>query len=393
MFSFHLVLLACAHLFTDFYAGFLIPLLSHFQTFLNLTIAQVSVLPMVLAVFGSILQPVFGIFGDRYNKKIFVVSGVLCAALFMSSICFSPNLITLIFMLIIGASGIASFHPNGAASVVSLSNQNLTFMMSFFLMAGCVGLGGAPFIITIIVSNWGVNQLWITLFPGILLAILLFRKLPAASPPESRTSLTGLKLIIEKKSWPVWLMFSIMFLRSVVITGFMSFLSILLTERGDSFQKSGIAISVFLISGTTGGLIGGYISDYVSRKGVIIISSILACPLLLCFLHGGGTYSIIFLSLGGMTIFAATALNVLIVQEFYPGMASAVSGIAMGVVWGSAGLMLPIIGKLADLYSMQTALEIVAYLAPVAGILVFFLPDINKKTGNHNLLTVNGCKK
>ncbi len=377
LFSFHLILLTSAHLLNDFYAGFLIPLLSHFQTVLHLTIAQVSVLPMVLAVFGSILQPLFGIGGDRFNKKIFVVSGVLCSALFMSTICFSPNFITLIFMLIIGASGVASFHPNGAASVAILSNYNSTFLMSLFLMAGCVGLGVAPFIIASIVSIWGIDTLWVASFPGILLAILLFKRLPVVSPQENRVSLSSLKVLVDRASWPVWLMIFIMFLRSIVITSFMCFLSILLTERGDSFQKSGVAISVFLMSGTIGGLLGGYISDYINRRIVICASSILACPLLLFFL-GSWEYSIIFLSFSGITIFSASAVNVLTVQELCPGMASAVSGIAMGFVWGTAGLTLPIIGKLADLYSMQTALEIVVYLAPIAGILALLLPNIDK---------------
>ncbi|MFQ5786386.1 MAG: hypothetical protein ACE5H1_00230, partial [Thermodesulfobacteriota bacterium] len=45
-----IILLTFAHLFNDFYAGFLIPLLSYFQASLHLTITQVSVLPTVLAV-------------------------------------------------------------------------------------------------------------------------------------------------------------------------------------------------------------------------------------------------------------------------------------------------------------------------------------------------------
>jgi hypothetical protein len=61
-------------------------------------------------------------------------------------------------------------------------------------------------------------------------------------------------------------------------------------------------------------------------------------------------------------------------------MSSSVSGISMGLVWGSAGLMLPIIGYIADLYSMETSLVIVAWLAPIAGLLVFLLPDINNPT-------------
>jgi hypothetical protein len=52
----------------------------------------------------------------------------------------------------------------------------------------------------------------------------------------------------------------------------------------------------------------------------------------------------------------------------------------MGLVWGAAGLMLPIIGSIADHYSMATSLGVVAYLAPIAGLLVFLLPDINNPT-------------
>ena len=157
-------------------------------------------------------------------------------------------------------------------------------------------------------------------------------------------------------------------------------MSILFAERGLSIQKSGIAISIFLISGTVGGLTGGYLADYINKKIIIATSSILACPLLIWFLHESAIYSMVLLGLSGMVIFAAAPVNVLIVQRFYPGMVSAVSGIAMGLVWGAAGLMLPLIGNLADHYSMEISLEIVAYLTPIAGVLVFLLPNIDNPT-------------
>jgi FSR family fosmidomycin resistance protein-like MFS transporter len=157
-------------------------------------------------------------------------------------------------------------------------------------------------------------------------------------------------------------------------------MSILFTEKGISMQKGGIAISIFLISGSIGGLIGGYLADRINRKIVIACSSIFACPLLLWFLDSSGTLSIVLLGVSGMVIFAASAVNVLIVQRLCPDMASSVSGISMGLVWGAAGLMLPLIGSIADHYSMATSLGIVAYLAPIAGLLVFLLPDINNPT-------------
>lgn len=376
-----IILLTFAHLFNDFYAGFLIPLLSYFQISLHLTITQVSVLPTVLAVFGSILQPVFGFLGDRFDKKhFFVVSGVLCSAIFLSSICFAPNFIVLALMLMIGASGVAAFHPNGAASVAALSDNKSTFVMSIFLMVGCVGLAGAPFVITLIVSLHGFSKLWLLSLPGIILALILIKMPGIPGNQDNNTSLSDLKVLFARTSRPLWIMFLIMFMRSIVVTSFISFMSILFTEKGISMQKGGIAISIFLISGSIGGLIGGYLADRINRKIIIVCSSIFACPLLLWFLNSSGTLSIVLLGASGMVIFAATAINVLIVQRLCPNMASAVSGISMGLVWGSAGLMLPIIGYIADHYSMATSLGVVTYLAPIAGLLVFLLPDINNPT-------------
>ena len=253
-----IVLLTFAHLFNDFYAGFLIPLLSYFQTTLHLTITQVSVLPTVLAVFGSILQPLFGFLGDRFNKKhFFVVAGVLCSAIFLSSICLAPNFIILVLMLMIGASGVAAFHPNGVATVAGLSQNRSTFQMSIFLMVGCIGLAAAPYVITLIVSSHGLGKLWLLSIPGVILALILIKILPGIPVSKSNARLSDLKVLFERTSRPLWIMFLIMFTRSIVITSFISFMSILFTEKGISMQKSGIAISIFLISGSIGGLIGG----------------------------------------------------------------------------------------------------------------------------------------
>ncbi|WP_096893944.1 MFS transporter [Candidatus Scalindua japonica] len=372
-----ILLLTFSHLFNDFYAGFLMPLLSYFQSHLHLTITQVSILPTVLAVFGSILQPVFGFLGDRFSKKLFVVTGVLCSAIFMSCIGFAPNFILLIFMLIFGASGVASFHPNGAATVAGLIQNRSTFLMSIFLMAGCIGLAGAPFIITSIVSFGGFNKLWLLSLPGVILSLILIKVLPGFHGNNSKTRLSDFKILFVRTSRPLWIMFLIMFTRSVVITSFMSFMSILFTERGLTMHRSGIAISTFLVSGSIGGLIGGYLSDKIGRKIIIAGSSIFACPLLLWFLHADGNFSMILLGLSGMVIFGASAVNILIVQRLCPDMASSIAGISMGLVWGSAGLMLPVVGYIADHHNMWTSLRIVALTLPLAGMLVLMLPDID----------------
>ena len=373
-----IILLTSAHLFNDFYAGFLMPLLSYFQSHLHLTITQVSILPTILAVFGSILQPLFGFLGDRFNKKLFVVSGVLCSALFLSCIGLAPNFTLLILMLVIGASGVAAFHPNAAATVARLTQNKSSFTMSIFLMVGCIGLAGAPFIITSIATSGGFSKLWMLSLPGVILALILVKTLTIDHENKSSTKLSDFKILFARKSRPLWIMFLIMFIRSLVITSFMSFMSILFTAKGLTMHRSGIAISTFLICGSVGGLIGGYLADKISRKIIIACSSIIACPLLLWFLKADGNFAMILLGLSGMVILAASAVNVLIVQRLCPDMAGSIAGISMGFVWGSAGLMLPVVGYVADHYSMETSLRIAAYMLPIAGMLVLVLPNIDR---------------
>jgi len=373
-----IILLTSAHLFNDFYAGFLMPLLSYFQSHLHLTITQVSILPTILAVFGSILQPLFGFLGDRFNKKLFVVSGVLCSALFLSCIGLAPNFTLLILMLVIGASGVAAFHPNAAATVARLTQNKSTFTMSIFLMVGCIGLAGAPFIITSIATSGGFSKLWMLSLPGVILALILVKTLTIDHENKSSTKLSDFKILFARKSRPLWIMFLIMFIRSLVITSFMSFMSILFTAKGLTMHRSGIAISTFLICGSVGGLIGGYLADKISRKIIIACSSIIACPLLLWFLKADGNFAMILLGLSGMVVLAASAVNVLIVQRLCPDMAGSIAGISMGFVWGSAGLMLPVVGYIADHYSMETSLRIAAFMLPTAGMLVLILPNIDR---------------
>jgi FSR family fosmidomycin resistance protein-like MFS transporter len=250
--------------------------------------------------------------------------------------------------------------------------------MSIFLMVGCIGLALAPFIITSIASAGGFNKLWLLSIPGVILALILIKTLSIDHENRSSTKLSDFKILFAGKSRPLWIMFLIMFIRSLVTTSFMSFMSILFTAKGLSMHRSGIAISTFLISGSAGGVIGGYLADKISRKIIIAGSSIIACPLLLWFLKADGNFAMILLGLSGMVVLAASAVNVLIVQRLCPDMAGSIAGVSMGLVWGSAGLMLPVVGYIADHYSMETSLRIAASMLPISGILVLALPNIDR---------------
>ncbi|MHC4138827.1 MAG: MFS transporter, partial [Planctomycetota bacterium] len=112
-------------------------------------------------------------------------------------------------------------------------------------------------------------KLWLLSLPGVILALILFKVLTGEHETKRGARLSDLKILFVRKSRPLWIMFLIMFTRSVVITSFMSFMSILFTEKGLTMHQSGIAISTFLISGSIGGVIGGYLADKTGRKIII----------------------------------------------------------------------------------------------------------------------------
>ena len=78
--------------------------------------------------------------------------------------------------------------------------------MSIFLMVGCIGLAGAPFIITSIVSSGGFNKLWLLSIPGVILAIILTKVLTGVHETGSGAKLSDLKILFVKKSRPLWIM-------------------------------------------------------------------------------------------------------------------------------------------------------------------------------------------
>src|SRR5215831_6693214 len=82
--KFTIALLSTAHLTLDSYSSFLFQLLPLLATKLRLTPAQVGLVPPMLTVASSLMQPVYGVISDRYLKRSMVVFGPLIAAVFLS---------------------------------------------------------------------------------------------------------------------------------------------------------------------------------------------------------------------------------------------------------------------------------------------------------------------
>ena len=91
-----------------------------------------------------------------------------------------------------------------------------------------------------------------------------------------------------------------------------------------------------------------------------------------CFGPGVGNIPL-FLAAGFLFDLAVTT-SIVLAQRILPQNTSTATGLMMGFSWGTAGLMIPVVGILAETTTVPTALAIVSTLLIPAGILVSLLP-------------------
>jgi FSR family fosmidomycin resistance protein-like MFS transporter len=78
--------------------------------------------------------------------------------------------------------------------------------------------------------------------------------------------------------------------------------------------------------------------------------------------------------LGGVVLLSTVPVNVVMAQELIPQSASVVSALMMGFAWGMGGMMVPIVGKIADIAGLKKALMLIVLLPTFGFLLSLLLP-------------------
>ena len=372
--------LSLGHALNDFYATMLNPVLVELGKRYALSKPQTQMLPALIAIFGSVAQPLAGIFGDRVGRKWLVVAGTLLAAVFMPAIGYAPNLAWLVVLLILGATGVSVFHPNSAAMVAGKASRR-GLSLAVFLTGGAVGLALAPYVVTQLVSRTSDLRglVWLCV-PGVALALAFAVTLPSAVATHTSHRQANWHELLGPGSGVLWLLFAVATLRSASFTAFSTFMGHLSEQRGWDITQRGVALSVFLGLMAVGGILGGWLSDWVNRRLLLVLSSAAACPLMMAFAGCQDfAWALFFLVLAGLVGSVATPMIIVLAQGLCPSNQSTASGLMMGLAWGVSGLFLPLIGALAEMDAVQTsgALVVVSASMGVAALLGLFLPSFD----------------
>ncbi len=368
--------ITAAHIAVDFYMTLFPPLLAVFKVHFDLSLVQTSLLPAVVGVFGALPQPFMGYLGDRGNRMALAAGGLLVCGVFISMMGLAPTAWMLAILLFVSALGSSVFHPTAGGLVTAFAPGRPNFALSIFLTGGTLGMAISPITSTQIVERAGLPSLWLLAFPCVLISAALYwtsRKARSRPTVESgeRLSLAFLKTAAMR---PLWTLYAISVLRSLIHSGYVSFTALLGLELGWTTGRIGWILSAFLVASTAGRLVGGYVADRVSPRKLLALSSLLSMPFFVAFTAGEGTASVALYFAAGFIFEMGLSTNIVLAQQILPRNTSTATGLMMGFAWAVAGCLIPLVGLLSDAYSVSFAMTCVSFLLLPAAVLVALLP-------------------
>jgi len=353
----------------------------------GLTFTQIGLIIAVRAAAGSFTQPLFGLFVDRRGSGRTLILSLIWTSIIMSLIGIAPSYWWLLLITALGPLACALYHPLGSALLREGSApERVGTLTSLYIVAGSVGYAFAPVVSVAIVSRLGLSGTLFLCLPGLAVAVALIAmgvldaKLSrdGAIPVDAKSE--GEKSIFDYSQWLASpgqvLMLSITaILRSWAYVGLVNFLPIYYVSRGYSPEYGSYMLSLFLISGSVGTLLGGRLSDQWGRRPVTAGSLVLALFCLAGYLHSNGAAQVVLLAATGFTLLSSMSVTTVHAQELMVGHTGMAAGLMMGLVYGLGGIGASFSGRIADVYSLHTALLTLVVVLIPAIVTVLAVPD------------------
>ncbi len=309
-------------------------------------------------VTSSFTQPVIGWLSDSKGFAVNVSISLFISAIFVALMGITQNYSLIMLFAICAALGHACFHPAALSMVSRLcTSANRGRITSYFVVGGNFGYAIGPVIAGVLVWWLGLPGLLLLIFPAIIMVFSLRHLLPGGmtSACEVHTApvfATG--EVPSKKPFVILMIASI--LRAWAVFAAMTFLPMYLVMQGYTLVTSTTIVTLMLLCGVGGQVVGGQISDRIGRKEFMVFALICAIPAFYLFFVSSGLVAICAILLFGFFLWSTFAVAVAMSHELLPQNVGLASGIMLGFAIGFGGLGVAVNGIIADHYSLATAL-------------------------------------
>jgi FSR family fosmidomycin resistance protein-like MFS transporter len=356
-----LITIAGGHAVHDSFTAFLAPLLPRFVEKLSLSNTAAGLLSTFLQLPG-LLQPVIGHLADRTTLRWLVVLGPAVTATAMSVLGWAPTYAVLALLLLLAGLSVAAFHATAPVAVGYLAGKQLGRGMGFFMVGGELGRTIGPLVVVSALAVMSLESMAFLALAGIATSVVLHIRLRDASLRGGgdgeripwRTAVRAMRGLML-------LLAGLVAVRSMMMMSVTIFLPIFLTEEGTSIWLAGAALSIVEAAGIAGALAGGWLSDHVGRKAVLVFGHIAAPSALLLFLVADGAVRIALLPVIGFTLLAIPPVIMAIVQERFPETRALANGLFLSINFAIRSVAAITFGAVGDVFGLNTAMLIAAF--------------------------------
>lgn len=360
------VSLSLAHLLNDWYMNYIQTLLPFLVT-AGLGVSKGAFLISAFTITSSLIQPVLGYLVDQKNQRWMVYVGTIWMAVLISFIGLLKNYPLLVVVAALSGLGTAAFHPQASAMVTAVSGNRKGFFQACFTAAGNVGWALTPLMVVPFIQAYGLDMTPLFIMPGVLVAILLWFSAPRISS-EVKVAPPPLIPILRSNWVELTKLVLVVAFRSLAYFGLIAFLPLYLQTTNISLLAGSRLLFVMLFSGAMGGIVGGYLSDRIGRKAVIVGSLVISSPMFYFFLNTNGFLSYVLLALAGAALLASFSVTVVVAQETISKNAAMASGLMLGFGIGVGGLGVGLVGMLAEQQGIAFVINLLIWLPLWAGL-------------------------
>ena len=377
--------ISAGHLLNDTMQSVLLSIYPLLKDKLALDFVHIGIITLVFQLTASVLQPIIGLYTDKHPKPFSLPFGMASTFMGMLVLALAGGFATVLLAAALIGVGSSVFHPEASRVARLAAGGRYGFAQSVFQVGGNAGQAIGPLLVALVViPNGQIHAAWFALAAVIGIAILsrvgLWYRDHLAERRASGAVVPRLSPVARNKViLAVGVLVALTFSKNFYMAAFASYYNFFLIDRfALSVQSAQIHLFVFLGAVAIGTFVGGPIGDRIGRKPVLWISILGVLPLSLALPFVNLFWTDVLAILIGLIMASAFPAIVVYAQELLPGRVGMVGGLFFGLAFGLGGIGAVLIGWLADAQGIQFAFQLSALL-PAIGLLVVFLPDLDRR--------------
>jgi FSR family fosmidomycin resistance protein-like MFS transporter len=370
-------------------------------TILPMTNTQIGFAVSAQALAGALSQPFFGLRADRTGGRNLGGPGVAwVAAMFSLALLLAVvthNYVLMLIPFVLQGLGSGAFHPVGALHAAESDRRRSASNMSYFFLAGQIGLAVGPTLAGLLldVANLDALALYVrlpglpdltayraTILPVLLLALLaippvlwLIRSIPVRQPAASATPAGS--AAAPARAFPV-LPFTILALmvalRALSQPGSVNFIPALFQAKGWTPAEYGFITGMFWLAAGIAGVICGYLADRYDQRAIITWTMVASAPAFYLLPVVDGVPALVLAIAAGGLSGGTHSLLVVLAQQLIPRSKGFASGAILGYIFATGALGSLIIGSISDRIGLEATFHLVAVTAVISGLMGLLLP-------------------